>query len=121
MKKLESLADSLALLNDYRSPESESYRLRNPGMLKARTLEALGNATNDCIRIFSCHQGGYKALIDTLRKQCQRHGDVPLRANFAFYGHANDYEVDTAVDFIKRALDDRAVSSETTLAFFLTE
>jgi hypothetical protein len=121
MRKLESLADALALLNDYRSPESESYRLRNPGMLKAKTLEALGDSTDTCIRIFTCHQGGYKALIDTLRKQCQRCGHVTLRANFAFYGHANDYEVDTAVDFIKRALDDRTVSSETTLDFFLTE
>ena len=105
MKRLESLADSLALLNDYRSPESEAYRLRNPGMLKAKTLEALGDSTDNCIRIFTCHQGGYKALIDTLRKQCQRCGRVTLKANFTFYGHANDYEVDTAVDFIKRCQD----------------
>jgi hypothetical protein len=121
MRRLESLADSLALLNDYHSPESESYRLRNPGMLKAKTLEALGNATNACIRIFSCHQGGYKALIDTLRKQCVRHRDVSLRANLTYYGHANEYEVDRAVDFIIRALDDRTVSEQTTLDFFLEE
>jgi hypothetical protein len=119
MKRLEALADSIASLNDYWNPESPSYGLRNPGLLRAKTLEHLGNANDDCYRIFSCHQAGYKSLIDTLRKQCERYGRSTVADTLAYYGHGNEFAVAGAVDFIQRSLDDRSVGALTELSFFL--
>jgi hypothetical protein len=119
MKRLEALADALANLNDYANPESEAYRLRNPGLLRAKTLEHLGNATDDCYRIFSCHQAGYKSLIDTLRKQCERYGRSTVSETLAFYGHGNEFAIAGAIDFVRRSLDDRSVGALTELSFFL--
>jgi hypothetical protein len=121
MRRLESLAGAIASLNEYHDPSSEAYQLRNPLLLRAKTLEHLGSANDDCIRIFSCHQGGLKGGLDLLRKQCERGKRNTLRMVLGDHGHGDQFSVRAAVDFINRALRSNEVSADTELSFFLTE
>jgi hypothetical protein len=118
MKRLEAIADSIASLNEYSDPSSTAYGIRNPGMLKAKTLEHLGSANDDCYRIFSCHQAGYKALTDLLRKQCERNGGNTLQMILSDYGHGDQFSARAAVEFIRRSIKE-SVTEETLLKFFL--
>lgn len=116
--RVEAIADAIAELNDYHSPESEAYRLRNPGLLRNKSL--LG-VTEEGFRSFTCHQAGYKALTDALLKQCERHKFKTLQDGLAHHGHGNEFAVKTAIDFMKRALGDKTISANTKLESFLTE
>jgi hypothetical protein len=118
VKKIEAIADAIAILNEYHDPESKSYRLRNPGLLKAKTLEQLGSANDDCYRIFSCHQAGYKALTDLLRKHCERNSGSKLQSLLSDYGHGDQFSARAAVEFIRRSVNEN-VGEETNLRFFL--
>lgn len=114
MKRLEALVDAIAYLNEYHEPESQAYRLRNPLLLKAMEPEHLGSATDDCLRIFSCHTAGYRAGFDRLRKEC-RHGGGTLETLLAKHGH----KADAAVNFISRSLETQEVDEYTPVRFFL--
>jgi len=116
MKRLESIADALAMLNEYHDPESEAYRLRNPGMLRAKVI--IGTQ-DDAVRTFTCHQAGYKALTDSLKKQCERYKEKTLESGLAHHGHGNEFAVKTAVDFIRRSIETKEVSANTKLGYFL--
>ena len=118
MRKIEAVADAIASLNEYREPDSKAYRPRNPGLLKAKTLEHLANATDECFRVFSCHQAGYKALTDILQKSFERNRRGTLQQVLGDYGHGDQFSVSAAVDFINRSLDTRKVSGATQLDFF---
>jgi hypothetical protein len=115
MKKLESIADALALLNEYHDPESEAYKLRNPGMLRAKMI--LG-VQDDTVRTFTCHQAGYKALTDALKKQCERYKEKTLQDGLAHHGHGNEFAVKQAVEFIRRT-GAKEVNANTKLEYFL--
>lgn len=117
LKRMEALADAIASLNDYHNPESEAYRLRNPGMLKAKTLASLGTATDDCTRTFTCHQAGYKCLTDLLRKKCERFGTSTIKDTLAHFQHGSEFEVADGIDFMRRSLCTK-ISPDTKLDFF---
>jgi hypothetical protein len=119
MRKIEAVADAIASLNEYSGPSSKSYRLRNPGLLKAKTLEHLASATDECLRVFTCHQAGYKALTDILQKSFERNRRSTLQQVLSDHGHGDQFSVAAAVDFISRSLDTREVSGATQLHFFL--
>lgn len=116
MKKIEAIADALCELNEYHDPESESYAKRNPGMLRAKMI--LG-AQDDTVRTFTCHQAGYKALTDSLKKQCERYKEKTLESGLAHHGHGSEFAVRRAIDFMKRSLGDKTISANTKLLYFV--
>jgi hypothetical protein len=118
MKKIEAVADAIASLNEYSDPTSKAYTLRNPGLLKAKSLEHLASATDECLRVFSCHQAGYKALTDLLRKHCERNKGNTLLSVLSEHGHGNQFSARSAVDFIRRSTGEN-VDENTNLKFFL--
>jgi hypothetical protein len=103
LKRLEALADAIAELNEYHDPESEAYRLRNPGLLRAKTLASLANSTEECIRIFESHQSGYKSLLNRIEKRCKYEKDRTVASLVATFGFADD-QAARAVNFINRSL-----------------
>lgn len=116
MRHIEAIADALAELNEYHDPESEAYKLRNPGMLRAKAI--LGTQ-DETVRTFTCHQAGYKALTDALEKQCERYKDKTLQDGLAHHGHGNDFAVRQAVRFMQRALEDKSIGATTKLLYFV--
>lgn len=118
MKRIEAIADALAELNEYHDPESEAYKLRNPGMLRAKAI--LGTQ-DETVRTFTCHQAGYKALTDALEKQCERYKDKTLQDGLAHHGHGNDFAVRQAVNFIRRSMGAKEVNASTRLGYFVEQ
>lgn len=114
IKKIEALAESIAICNEYFIPESEAYRLRNPGLIKAHSIADLAAANNDCIRIFDTAQGGWRALSEKLNKLC-KHEKVSLDELL----QSMSIRTDTAVDFLQRSLNDESISEQTRLSYFL--
>src|SRR5579863_6908970 len=120
MKAIEALADSIAQHNSYSDPTSEAYRLRNPGMLKARSIESLASATDDCHRIFTSHIGGYKALVDSLANTFRGHRRVSLREAYGKY-NVEDYAAEMAVAFVQTALSDKSITLDSEIRFIFSE
>ena len=118
LKRLEALADAIAELNEYHNPESEAYRLRNPGLLRAKTLASLANSTDDCIRIFESHQSGYKSLLNRIEKRCKYEGDRDVESLLATFGFGDPW---AGVSFINRSLGESVVRAGTKISFFLEQ
>jgi hypothetical protein len=114
--RLESLADAIANINQYNSPESAAYSLRNPGMIPARKEQP---HNEDGVRTFSCHRAGYQALLDVLVKRTGNYPNEPLTQTLKIFGVSYDKQKIEALDFIGRALNTNEVSQDTTLSFFL--
>lgn len=130
MNKLEALADSLGMLNDSANPESEAYKLRNPGMLRAFSLERVQTANEQGIRIFSSFVGGYQALLKDLEIKCQgRSRAYGLNGNklnpaskltdlLNAYGWKDDQPIEMVISFLKTAIE-RVVTKDTKLEYFI--
>lgn len=123
MLKVEALADAIAYVNEYHQPESDAYKLRNPGLLKARTsnddLSQLASADDKCRRIFARSHSGYLALVTDLQKHCERRKQVNLREFLGYYGLSKAAKTFEAIDFLQRALLDTTIDADTTLSYFL--
>jgi hypothetical protein len=129
LRKVEAIADSLASLNDYYDPESEAYKLRNPGMI--RKYRTLGMKTDEVfeseeredgkLRTFTCHQAGYKALTDLIGKHCARRNEKSVQKLFSHFGHGDESSVKQAVDFMRLALNDKAIHANTRLRYFVEQ
>ena len=115
--KLESIADAISRYNAYAEPESESYTLRNPGMLPASDRKE--QAKNECgIRVFSCHRAGYQALLDVLTKRSENFPAEPLSQTLKAFGITYAKQKEEACDFIGRALNTLEISQNTNLSYF---
>ena len=117
-KKIEALADSIAFVNQFHVPESKAYSLRNPGLLKAGSIDKMAQANDENLRIFSSHIGGYKALVDSLAFKCQRFKLVSLSELYTAYG-VKTGKLFEALDFLQRALQDDSIEHVTPAGFFL--
>lgn len=112
MKRLEAICDSVAMVHSYYEPESESYGLRNPGMLLSDPKNrAMG------IRVFSCHRGGYAALLDVVKKQCIATPNENLANLLIRLGMDSRIQQEHAIDFMARCANS-ALTLRTTLGWF---
>ncbi len=112
MKRLESICDSVAMVNHYYEPESESYSIRNPGLLLSDPKNrAMG------IRVFNCHRGGYAALLDVVKKQCIVAPDENVGALLIRLGMDSRIQQEHAIDFMARCANS-ALTLRTTLSWF---
>ena len=66
VKRLESLADCIAFLNNFHDPQSRSYQLRNPGLCRAYSFKQLNAVDNEGYRIFTSIIGGVRFLHQDL-------------------------------------------------------
>jgi hypothetical protein len=134
VKKLEALADAISALNDYGNPESPSYQLRNPGLVRAHSFKQLNAVDDQGRRIFTSLIGGYRFLIQDLQWKCEgttrakgEHGKlkpestlVDLLKAFRLNGLSEQIQ---AVTFLNAALQTLGTLDEvkptTELKFFL--
>lgn len=75
--KIEALADAISSLNSASEPGSDSYKLRNPGLLKSFRLGE--EMDDDSRRIFKTHVAGYSALVADLLIKCSGKSRSKLR------------------------------------------
>ena len=118
MKRIESFCDAVASYHDYWSPESQSYELRNPGMISSESQKP---HTPEGKRIFSCHRAGYAALMDVVQKRCASHPQQNIKALLEYFGIKMPLQQEHAIDFISRCANSNAISLKTSLSWFLEE
>ncbi len=132
VKKIEALADCIMFLNDFENPESDSYRLRNPGLVRAHSFKQLGNTDDKGRRIFTSLIGGYRFLCQDLIWKCSgetrakgESGKLkptsPLTDLLKSFRLNSLDKVMQAVTFLNLALGTEEVTAETELNFFLKD
>lgn len=109
-RKLEAIADSIAMVHSYHEPESESYALRNPGLLPGEVGK----------RKFSCHKAGYTALLYRVEEHCKTHPDERLESLLKTFGIEMKRQQETALDFMARCANS-TLKMETPLNWFLEQ
>jgi hypothetical protein len=126
MKRLEALAIAICKENEALDPNSEAFRLLNPGLLKSHSLDRLDIVTEDGYRVFTSFQGGYRALMSNLIAKCEGHTrangdkgrlspDSSIAELCKTFRGVNPRNV---VEFLQDALDDKAITERTPLKFF---
>lgn len=122
ISRIEVLADALIAKTQFSDPESEEYQCRNPMALKQFTFRH--EATESGVRKFSNLEAGYKAACFDLQLKCtgksqaKVKAESPLRHLIRCYSMP-DHCVDDVVNFLRRALNDETITSDTQLRYFV--
>jgi hypothetical protein len=122
MNRLEILALSIAkATGGFDSPESEAFKLRNPGLL--RTYRPEKKTDSEHRRVFSSFMGGFKALTADLQAKCSGKNrkitpENSLSELLALLGFPNSQAVHKIVVFINRSLGNETVAGSTPISFF---
>lgn len=74
---IEALADAIGKLNGMADPESDAYQLRNPGLLRAASIQSRRKqeANEGGLRRFSSMVAGYSCLVSELVERCSGRGE----------------------------------------------
>ncbi|SRR5258708_946549 len=132
IKRIEALADAIAYLNKAYDPSSESYQLRNPGLVRVYSFKHLAMSDNNGRRIFTSFVGGYRCLVQDLTEKCSgdtrakgRNGKLkstsPLTDLLLSFKLSKEDHIFEAVDFLNRALKDDSINASTQIEYFLTD
>lgn len=125
VSRVEALSDAIGKLNQINVPESLSYQLRNPLLLKSYAKLGRHDVNSDGLRVFGSLLAGMKAGLFDLElklKGLSRAGLKPtdqLKNLLGCYGIHDKAALDYIVAFIRRAISDQSVSATTQLSFFL--
>ena len=125
VKRIESIADAIARLNQSHVPDSLAYQLRNPLLLRSYAKLGRHSVNTDGLRIFSSLLAGMKAGLfdlDLKIRGLSRAGLKPtdtLRNLLLVYSINEKAAMDNVVSFVRRALKDESISLQTPLSFFL--
>lgn len=121
INRLECLAEAIIAYSGYQNPESVLYAARNPGALKAHSMTVMCDLEN--YRQFMSFKSGWDALLFDLRKKCSgtSHTSLTPTSTLKDLIRVNGFQFTITgyvVTFLRRALQDQAVSEDTTLSFF---
>ena len=125
VKRVEALADSIGKLHGCpNNPESESYKLRNPLLIKS--FAKPGKHVTDELgrRAFDSLLAGYKAGLFDLELKIAGKSRAGLRPDDKLENLLGCYDikekaaVDCIVAFLRRALQDQTISAKTSLSYF---
>lgn len=125
VNRIEAVVDAIARLNSAHSPDSESYRLRNPLLIKSFARPGKHNTDEQGRRIFTSFLSGYKAGLFDLTLKISGNSRAGLKPTdrlenlLAVYGITHKLPVDNVVAFLRRALKDESISRHTELSYFL--
>ena len=126
--KIEAIVDAMANLNGASSnPDSELYQIRNPLGVKNYSLPGKNSIDDRGRRIFSSWIAGYKAAtfdIEVKISGKSRSGvkeDDNLSNLLRVLGLTEKLAHQQIVKFLRRALKDQSITTETPLAYFRGE
>lgn len=124
LNKIEALVDAIGKANGIHNPESETYKLRNPLLIKSFARPGKHETDEKGRRIFSSLLSGYKAgLFDielkiTGKSRAGLCSTDTLANLLAVYGIKEPGGISNIVSFLRRALSDQEISASTPLSYF---
>lgn len=124
LNKIEALVDAIGRANGIHDPESDTYKLRNPLLIKSFARPGKHETDDKGRRVFSSLLSGYKAgLFDielkiTGKSRAGLQPDHTLANLLAVYGIKEPGGISYIVSFLKRALGDKTLSGTTPLSYF---
>jgi hypothetical protein len=126
--KLEALVDAIASLNGYSTnPDSDAYQLRSPILVKNFSRPGQNEIDDRGRRVFSSALAGYRAALFDLKVKCSGTSRAGLKADdklsnlLRVLGISEILGQKQIVKFLKRALKDETITTETPLAYFRSE
>lgn len=127
VSRIEALHDAIASTKGWTNPDSQSYQLRNPLMVRSFSKPGKNEITEDGYRVFSTQLAGVRAGLfdlDLKVKGKSRAGikDSDLLENLLrVYGIIELGGQQAVVKFLKRALKTNDISPKTPLKWFIEE
>lgn len=127
IKQIECLVDSVAALKGWHTPESRSYILRNPLMIRSFAKAGKHEITEDGYRIFTSALAGYKSCCYDMECKLSGGSRAGLKSDSTLVNLAGVYElqpglaVTQIVRFLKRALLDETITKDTPLSYFSSQ
>src|SRR5580658_64120 len=124
ISKLEALVDAIGKANGIHNPESESYRLRNPLLIRSFARPGKHETDEQGRRVFASLLSGYKAALFDIQLKLTGKSRAGLRPTdsltnvLGVYGIKELGGVSTVVSFLRRALADQTIDSTTPLSYF---
>lgn len=127
MDRLEALADALMKLNGWADPASQSYRNRNPLLLRAYSLTRRQEQDEQGVRVFASLPAGYYAGLNDLFEKCGGRSRAkllrgqPLKNLLAVYGAGHPVVRRRVICFLRAAIPEAAgeIGDSTPLDWFL--
>jgi hypothetical protein len=127
MKKIEHIVNAIAKLNGIHDPESRSYILANPLLLRSFALPGKHVVDTEGIRVFDSLLNGYKAAMFDIDLKASGKSRANAGPNSSLEDFLRCYEiksslaVENVVSFLRRALNDETISKHTLISYFLEE
>lgn len=124
VNRIEAIVDAIGRLNALHNPESCSYRLRSPLLVKSFAKPGKHDVDEEGRRIFASLLSGYKAAVFDVQKKLEGKSRAGLKATdrlenlLGVYNIKDKLPVDHIVSFLRRALADQNISSKTELSYF---
>ena len=126
-QKCEALVDTIGHLNGcWQNPESDSYRLKSPLLLKSFARVGKHEVTPECRRVFPSMLSGYKAATFDMSLKLSGNSRAGLKPTdllenlFRVYGIVELLGQKKGVQYLRRSLSDESISTKTPLSYFLT-
>ena len=125
VQRIEALHDAIASLNGWNNPDSVSYAIRNPLLVKSFSRPGKNQIDNDGRRVFATSLAGIRACLFDLEikvKGESRAGIKPddkLENILRVYGVTELGGQQQAVKFLRRALKNQEIKLTTPLSWFV--
>ena len=123
MIRTEAIVLAIGKMNGcFDDPESRSFKLCNPLMLKTYRPEK--KCDSEHYRIFSSVMGGFKAGVADLQAKCsgknnRLSAENTLKDLLSVYGFNHEATTRKIILFLRRALTDESVATNTPIGWFL--
>jgi len=127
VSRLEALHDAIASLRGWNNPDSASYQLRNPLLVKSYSRPGKNIITDDGSRVFSSELAGLRACLFDLELKVKGESRAGIKKDdllenvLRVYGVTERLGQQQIVKFLKRALKTQDISVTTPLTWFLEE
>ena len=127
VNRLEALHDGISSLRNFSNPESKSYQLRNPLLIRSFARPGKNEIDEEGYRIFDSSLAGTRACLYDIDKKVRGESRAGLKKDdllenlLRVYGIKESLGMTQVVRFIKRALKTEDVSPQTPLAWFLED
>lgn len=124
MHKLEALLDAVASLNGFSNPDSYSYQIRNPLLIRSFSVPGKHEIDENGVRIFPTLLAGYRACLFDLEKKISGTSRAGIAETDTILNLLRVLRISEklgqqqVIKFMRRALKSQDISLDTSLSFF---